>query len=171
MVGRGEELWETDDVLAIEAVWKHPEVWPWLGDDFSPKADEFDSARYLRDNRSRVYVCHFDSMPVGVIAYWQVSTSVWEVHGGFLPAFRGAMAIRLSIGSISDMFAAGVLKIVAQLPTDNRAGLVFARRCGLRREGVNRKSVVRGGVLRDMIYLGACRDEWRSWRLSLRQVT
>lgn len=163
-----EELWLTDDAMAIEAVWKHPEVWPWMGDDFSPKAEEFDSKQYLRDHRSRLYVCHYNHMPVGVIAYWQVGTSVWEVHGGFLPGYRGAMAVRLAVGSLRDMFNSGVLKIVAQLPTDNIAALRFARLCGMQREGISRLSVVRGGQVRDMIYLGACRDEWRSWWLSLR---
>ena len=157
-----EELWMNADLLALETVWKHPKVYPWLGDDFIPDAEQVDFHPYLKDRTVRTFVCHASHMPVGVIAYRQRNSLWWQIHLGFVPGFRGALAARFVRRTLQIMFKeAGAVKITAELATNNKAALHGAALIGFKREGIIRKSIMHQGQLRDQILLGICRDEWR----------
>lgn len=85
------------------------------------------------------------------------SRIVTEVHIAIKPEFWGDSKTNVALGKLACEWVrdhTGARKLVAQIPTTDKHVLRYAQRCGFQREGVNKKSYLRGGELLDQFHLG-----------------
>lgn len=157
------------DPRVLDFLWKHPQVYSFMGDDFLPPPEQISLADMSQAVGVSIFVAYVDSFPVGAVSYRrQPSFVCHDIHCGFIPNARGALAKTAIAKTIDTMFEKGALKIVAQATRSQKPVLFLAASLGFQREGVNRLSVVKDKRLVDQIYLGLTKDVWNR-RSSLRQ--
>jgi RimJ/RimL family protein N-acetyltransferase len=135
---------------------KHPDVYPFISDDGSPTAEDYEPKDLLV--LEQVY---FLSPADGVLFMLvPVNSVTYEVHTCILPDIRGASSIAHAKELILWMFTnTRCEKIVTTVPVFNLPALALAIRAGMKQEGVNRRSFLRRGVLYDQTMLGVCKQE------------
>ena len=140
-----------DDREVIDSVFKHPEVEDMLFDD-SPK----DVSYPINDNV--LYLAAYESIggPIGGIGMFIRKNMIeLDCHCGFMPDFRGAMAV--DAGMIMNSWIRKYTKfrkLVACIPTVNKQCQRFVVAIGCKREGVNANSFLKNGVIYDQVYYG-----------------
>lgn len=135
----------------IDSVFKHPEVEDMLFDD-SPR----DVTYPINDNVFYLAAYHEIGEPIGGIGMFIRKNMIeLDCHCGFMPEFRGAMAVE-----------AGILmnhwirkytkfsKLVTCIPSVNKQCQRFVVAIGCKREGVNANSFLKNGVIYDQVYYG-----------------
>lgn len=140
------------DYSAIRALCIHPRIFPLIADDFHPEP----SAWQVPENEHIVYLLAVDNEGAfGFGIFYPINMACWSAHMGFLPRSYGPDA-RHSFKRMLNWIWANTTarKIVGDIARDNLLALRFARSVGFEIYGVNKKSVVRGGVLRDQVCLG-----------------
>ncbi len=146
-----------NDVNVVDAVLKHPEVYPWISDDGSPLVDEFTSSLLI--SNPEVFVLMPSDGVVFILHPWNSITL--EVHTNIVPEKRGREAITETMKAMAWVFKnTGCLKIVTHVPFFNRQAKIFALKCKMKHEGVNRQSFLKDGILYDQDILGITRKEW-----------
>ena len=146
-----------NDISAVDYVLKHPEVYPWISDDGSPSAEEFTSSTMI--SNPEVFVLMPSDGVVFILHPWNSITL--EVHTNIVPERRGREAISETMKAMSWIFEnTGCLKIVTHVPSFNRQAKLFALKCKMKQEGVNRQSFLKDGILYDQDILGITRKEW-----------
>lgn len=144
-----------EDAERVNAILRDPAVWAHIADDFSTDPDTFDAAPLLAVDA--LYILMPDENSVFIFNAW--NTVCWEVHSNVLPASRGPKAVKLTSAVRDWMFQnTKCRKIVTHVPVFNRPALALAIRSGMVREGVNRLSFLKDGVLHDQIILGLCKE-------------
>lgn len=130
------------DLDRIAEVVLHPEVRPFVGDDFTPadwKPD--DGALYLM-------------APGMVFTFVPLSMVLWEAHAAALPAVRGTVS---SVGrdAVRWMFENTACRsIVSMIPEHNIPAQALARRVGMERVGRLSRAFMRKGSLCDLVIYG-----------------
>lgn len=117
---------------AIDATMKDESVYPFITDDGSPPSIEFSaqpmlglgSSYYLMDEVSRLFVFH------------KACHKVYVVHTCVPEGLRGAGAFRAGEAAVNWMFShTDAEKIVSMVPEYQRGTLLYAMRCGFKKEG------------------------------------
>lgn len=84
--------------------------------------------------------------------------SCFDAHVGFLPRSYGEAALISFRCMLAWMFEnTTAARIVGEIDIENRRAIAFAKRAGFEEYGVNEKSRLRGGILRDQVCLGISR--------------
>jgi RimJ/RimL family protein N-acetyltransferase len=101
-----------------------------------------------------------DGSAIGFVAFMPVNSITWNPHIAILPEHRGrgvgTEAMSLAIGW---MFAhTACKKIVAYPPVTNLAMVRVFEKCGLRHEGVCRRSFLYHGQIYDRLAMGMEKD-------------
>jgi RimJ/RimL family protein N-acetyltransferase len=94
---------------------------------------------------------------IGCLVSRPLTTSVAEVQFVIDKKYRGhrdSTALgKLAVATLSDTY-----KLVGTVPVPDKELLRYFQRVGFQREGVNRKSFARDGVLLDQYYVGKARE-------------
>jgi RimJ/RimL family protein N-acetyltransferase len=144
----------TQDLELVRSILTHPRVYPWVGDDFSPAAEDF---RPNPDPRIWYVIVRAEKV-LGLLLFLQQSTILWEVHIAMLPGGWGR-ATEAAVGGFRWLFAnAPAVRIVGTIPVSNRLACSLAERSGMIQFGLNPKSILRGGQLQDMKLYGISRN-------------
>lgn len=80
-----------------------------------------------------------------------------ELHVAIRPEYWGDSETNVALGklAVADAIArTGARKLTAQIPTTDHQVVRYAQRVGFQREGVNKKSYLRGGELLDQYHMG-----------------
>lgn len=84
----------------------------------------------------------------------------YEVHTCILPEYRGKKAIEIGKQGLEWIFNnTPCLKIITHVPECNPKAFVYARKCGFKQEGINRRSFMKYGILQDQYVLGICKEK------------
>lgn len=134
------------------------QVWDSLTDDsgltfedYAPRIDE----------DKRWYITWDKDVPVAAFSFKRLNGVTWETHANVIPALwgdkRGTQLCRDALKvALADI---GALKIVAQIPDSSPVTQRTAEAIGFSREGINRKSFLKDGVLHDQVYFGMTRKK------------
>lgn len=145
------------DIDKVNEVLRNENVYPWISDDGSPCRESF-TAHELLINENIFVLMPSDGI-VFILHPWNGITL--EVHTNIIPERRGKDAIIETMRSMSWIFNnTSCLKIVTHVPFFNRQAKLFALKCKMKHEGVNRQSFMKNGVLYDQDILGITRKEW-----------
>jgi RimJ/RimL family protein N-acetyltransferase len=100
-----------------------------------------------------------DENQIGIMIYHWLNNVTLECHVQILPDYR---AYAFEFGQSVLKWAwdnTKALKIVAQIPTIYPDVIGFSLKNGFEREGINKKSYLKNGVLCCQEYFGLCRPE------------
>ena len=160
--GRTNYMLRMHDARGVDHVWKHPEVFPDIADDYVTDPDKFDT-EILLQNESIYVLGGFHNFAITSIFYYQPhNTIMYEVHSAVLPEYRGKQAIEFAKLSLDSMFTeTACMKVITHVPEGNPAAYALARRVGMVKEGVNRASIMKNGKLIDQVFLGITKEEFQ----------
>lgn len=151
------KLFRSRDYRAIRELATHPRIFPHVSDDFTsdPKTwspIESELVNYL--------LATDDEGPFGFGIFIPDTWACWKSHMGFLPRSYGNLALSSFRKMLDWMWQnTSARRLVGEIARDNKLAIRFARRAGFSIYGVNQKSCLRGGVLRDQVCLGISKPE------------
>jgi hypothetical protein len=145
------------DLERVNAIMRDVSIYPFITEDGDPISEDFTAGPALISD-----VMWFVFVGDHILFFLHPrGSTTYEVHTMVLPDIRGAEAISLTIEAISWFFAnAPCLKIETRIPFFNRRARAFALRCGMKDEGVSRKSFLKGSVLQDQWLMGITKEGW-----------
>ena len=150
----------THDSDLINSIITHPAVYPFVSDDGSPPAEEFDCSPLLGSPMGYFLLAMNDEQAAGVFMYHAHNAITYEVHTNVLPEFRGAGAVKLAKLSLKWMFEnTRCRKVVTHVPITNRPAYRLARAVGMCGEGTNRRSFMKDGAIINQHVLGITMEE------------
>ena len=127
----------------VTRICRHPSVYPFVIDDGSPPADQYNAPpgfTYLGDEGF-------------FAAFLPVSFRVYEVHIAAIPERRGNCSQILS-SCLEEMEKRGAVKILASVPSYNRKAIACFLDAGMEIEGSRKASFLLDGILHDQTLLG-----------------
>lgn len=148
---------ELTDIETIRRIMTHPRIYPKIRDDMSPTVEEFqpiisEGLHYVGIQRNGIE---------GLIFYHRHNAVTYEAHTCLTPPLWGGDGRRGWLLTAQWMFAnTDCRKIVGMCPADNPLIERFAMDIGFSVEGVNRKSLLRGGELLDQTVVGLTKEEF-----------
>lgn len=150
----------THDMALVARIMAHPAIFPHIHEDGldAPEPLDLDGFHWMlvTDEESGGEVA-------GVFLVYARGAACFEMHTCILPNFWGKKASAAAQALLAWAFTqTACQKMVTAVPDDNRAALRFATANGMRREGVNRASYLKGGRLLDQTMLGITKKEWTS---------
>lgn len=150
---RIERTWDRE---LVEAIITHPAIYGVISDDGAP-----DQSECSIPNLNRIYALLVEDGGVGgCYLVWPQNSFTLEIHTCLLPNCRGKKAAKAARLVLDWVFSnTACEKLITQVPAFNRAALIYARRAGLKDEGVNRASFKKDGVMHDQYLLGITRAE------------
>lgn len=149
-------LKRTFDYQLVKRIVTHPEVYPYLSDDGSPSAEQWEPAEH-----EAVYylLVERDGEPVGTYMFVPQNSVCYEGHTALLPEAWGQGA---EIGIMAQHWLfenSPCQRIVGNAPSFNQRALHYAEKTGMRAFGINRKSFLKNGVLYDQVVLGVSKED------------
>ena len=147
-----------EDANAVNTIYRHPDVAGFISDDgLSP--DKVDFGLILPSPVVFFLIASQDGEDIGVFFFYPMNMVTYELHTAFLPGHRGRQVIEASLLAREYMWThTPCRKVVTSIPADNRRAYVMARLCGMKQEGINEKSFLKGGVLQDQYTMGICKE-------------
>jgi len=145
----------TYDKVLIKSIIFNQAIWECIAEDGQEKAD-FDP-----DVESECWlVMRLDEIPIALYNIHALNSVTAQIHAHVLPAYRkehsketGALVLRYILENTDYQ------KIVAVIPVIYENVKKFTMSFGFVEEGINRKSIMKGGELLDQWMLGATRSE------------
>jgi RimJ/RimL family protein N-acetyltransferase len=147
-------LERTHDMTAVNAIARHPLVWPALCDDLTQDTT-------LPDLPDLTYLGVYNPDLIGFFMLKMQNGICAEVHTCLHPDAWGKIALQAGRALLRFVFDCGIMKLVSSVPSNNSKALRFALSLGLKQEGVNRQSFLKDGVLLDQIMVGITREEYK----------
>lgn len=151
------KVFRTRDYKIIRELATHPRIFPQIADDFTS-----DSKKWQPIASEQVcYLLAADGEgPFGFGIFIPDTWACWKAHTAFLPRSYGADARKSFDQMILWMWQNTTAKrLVGEIVRDNLLAIRFARRAGFAIYGINKKSYLRGGVLRDQLCLGISKPQ------------
>ena len=154
----------SQDYNLIRSILQHPQIYPYISDDGSPSAEDFqpvesDAMWYvlvreqLRDRKQRL---------LGLWLFVPQNTVCWEVHTALLPDAWGPLGHEAAREMAKWIWEHTPCKrIITNVPEPNRLALHFAKEAGMEEYGVNSKSYLKKGRLFDQHCLGMSNPEMK----------
>ena len=140
------------DPQAIKKLATDPAIFPHICDDFSSNPQDWQPP--LEDQ----VITLLAKDDAGYFGFGIFLPSTWvcyQAHIGFLPRSYGGEALEAFREMLDWMWAyTQARRIVGEVCSENRRAIRFAERAGFSFYGVNKKSRLRGGMLRDQVCLG-----------------
>ena len=136
----------------IKEVLSDERLWEVSTEDGTPPVAEF-----WPDIDEKVWVAMIDDDDKvrGFMVGDLVSKAQVRVHVAIRSEYWGDKAnVELGKMALQWYIDQGTRKIIATIPTEDKQVLRYAQRCGLQREGINKKSFLRNGEMLDQYYLG-----------------
>lgn len=142
-----------DDLRFVYDVMLDDDVFPHICDDGTDNKNSF--ARLLPALLNNANNIFLSPGPGCVFMLCPLCTGCYDVHTCITPEYRGKIAIEYGKASIGFCFENLVIhKLVSHIPEYNRRALLYALRCGFKREGKIRSMWYRHGILYDVDIVG-----------------
>lgn len=150
----------TADSRLIRSVVTHPSIYPYISDDYSPAASEYEPV--ITDGIYWLACLRGDDL-CGLFMVHPWNGITYEIHTCLLPPFRGPLAREATAAVLAWLFGqTPCQKVVTQVPATHRTAYRLATDSGLKDEGLNRRSFMKHGELIDQHLLGITREEWET---------
>ena len=151
------KVFRSRDYAAIRALCVDPKIFPMIADDFHADPKTW----VMPQSENIVYLLASDEKgPFGFGIFHPINLACWSGHFGFLPRGYGADAPKSFTRMLGWMWEnTTAQKVVGEIVRENVLAIRFARSVGFEFYGVNKKSFLRGGVLRDQLCFGIVRPE------------
>jgi len=149
------ERLSVNDVDAVNALVKNPDIYSDVTDDASGKMEDFD-ASYLLENPS-IYMLgrHNGKGILGMMIFGALNGITYHTHICMGASCRGKDAVGCAQDSIAWMFEnTKCRKLVAFVPGHRKTVKMIARAIGFEREGVLKNSFLKDGELMDEVIYG-----------------
>jgi RimJ/RimL family protein N-acetyltransferase len=146
----------TQDLDLVRAILTDPAIWPHIGDDFAPRQEAF----WPNSDERIFYAITFARhLVAGLFVFIPESPVCWEAHVAMLPEWWGKVAHQAGREIVPWVWANTTCeRLIARVPETNPAAVLYGLRAmGLKKFGVNSKSFLKGGTLRDQILMGISR--------------
>jgi len=142
----------TLDYALIRKIITDPALYDHVSDDGSPSREDFQPLQ----SEAIWYVLAWDKHELlGCFSFFPQNSVCYEVHTCLLPNSWGSRAHTAALQVREWMFAKSpAVRIVTNVPEDNRLALRFAKTAGMQQYGVNPKSYLKHGHLMDQFLLG-----------------
>jgi RimJ/RimL family protein N-acetyltransferase len=141
----------TNDWDLVRKIVTHEKVYDHISDDFSPAAHDWQPFK----SEGIYYLLVTEDHPLGLFALFQHNGICWTVHTCLLPEAYGEKAKEAGKEGQRWMWEnTPCQRIITEVPSYNRLALKFAKDCGMTEYGVNPKSYMKHGKLRDVVLLG-----------------
>jgi len=148
------------DANEVNRIMTHPDVYPKISDDGCPEAGDYDVTPLLECDAIYCLGWMIDGIWAGMWLFEPRNTITYEGHICILPGFRGAAAVRATEDAFRWMFRnTACRKVVALIPEGNKPAIAFAMLAGMRKEGLVKRSFLKGGKVVDQQLLGIEKEE------------
>lgn len=153
------EVRQCSDADVLLGILRDPSVYPWISDDCSPAAEDFDLPAEVL-SRDLFLVPYVDGDAAGLAWFHAESAVLCSYHGALLPGFRGGLGVRIGRQVFDHFFEhTDFQKVMALCPADNPRAQRYNAAIGMRREGVLTESHLSGGELHDLVLFGISRNK------------
>jgi hypothetical protein len=143
----------TRDFDLVKRIVTDPKVFPFICDDNSPKAEDYEP------HKEMLYVhVRDEEQSLGIWAFFSHNSICWEIHTCLLPCAYGERASKAA-RTLAEWIWTNTnwQRVITNVPESNRLALMFALKAGLTRFAVNPKSYLKDGKLLDQVMLGISR--------------
>jgi len=141
-----------EDALIVDRIFGDPVVWPLLMDDNTPASLRWRVGTGLLESPGVIVLLCEDYATFALVP---CNSIMWDVHTAILPAARGQLGIDIGRNSVQWVWDnTGCMKIISWIPDFNRAAILYALKCGFKKEGKVTKSFLKGGRLYDQYVVG-----------------
>lgn len=150
--GEPVKIFRSHDYSAIRALCIHPRILPQISDDYTSDPKTWKPV----ESELVIYLLAADKQgPFGFGIFIPQTHAQFGAHTAFLPRSYGNEALTSFKAMLDWMWANTTAhRIVGEIVRENKLAIRFATRAGFRMYGINEKSYLRGGVLRDQVCLG-----------------
>lgn len=155
---------EAFDPQAMQALRRRPDIYWSENDALAPPPENVDIVSHMLHPDVWTLAGVLGGHIFGYVEFIRRTSIGAEIHCGFHPQFRGAIARAVGMYAINRAFTTkGLVKLWAPIPSDNRAALFAARHMGFREEGRLTRAIVRhiedgGPPLRDLVLMALSRE-------------
>lgn len=141
----------TRNLKLIASIMTHPDLWPWLSDDFYPAPENF----LPIESEAIFHLMAFDGdEPLGLYITHPINTLLWEVHHALLPKAWGPRALEIGRAFEAWMWLnTDALKLVGFTPACNKLALRYAKQLGMQEVARVAKCYQRRFELHDIVIL------------------
>ena len=147
-----------EDADAVRAIYCHPEMAAMFFDG-SIGPEQIEWRKVLRNTAAYYIIVSQNGEDLGLFLFYPMNLVTFELHVSFLPCHRGGIVREAALLAKEYMFTeTPCRKVVAYVPAYNRSARVMAHMCGMKQEGINRKSFLKDGDLTDQYAMGFCKE-------------
>ncbi len=147
-----------EDAEFILDVLNHPEVNEKSRDDGLYEINKENIELYLGSEFITILIADLDMVDIGFFLFIQHNVVTVELHTCFLPEYRGLKVFEAAQLAKDYLWGTQYRKIVTQVPVYNKAAIFMALKCGFKKEGINKLSFLKDGILYDQYYFGLCKE-------------
>lgn len=142
----------TFDYELVRQIMTHPAIYAGIRDDTAPPVAQFQPEV---SNRIWYVLVKDDADVLGLFVCFLHNAVCWEAHTCLLPHCRGAKALAVyKAGHDWLREHTTCRKIIGAIDPQNKAALWMSLSSGLKRIGLNTKSILKHGRLCDQIWVG-----------------
>lgn len=147
---------EIRDLALVDSLMKHPKIYPWISDDFSPSVDEFTA--FVPLSSPHVYYIMPEEKVLAI--FTPINRCTYEQHTCVHPdKRRGTTEYGRMV--LDYMFEETECeKVVTFIPRYNLPAVFAARAVGFVEEGLITKSFKKNGKLVDQRVYGYTKEKW-----------
>ena len=150
---------DLSDLEFVLKVIDHPDVYNISSDDGIYQITQDNVELFLQNDLVHIIIPTLDEEDMGFFLFIQVNIVTVELHTCILPEYRGIKVVEAAQLVKDYIFnQAGYRKIVTQVPWYNKSAIFMALRCGFKKEGINKQSFLKDGILFDQYYMGLCKE-------------
>ena len=146
----------TTDYELVRQILTHPRMFPHMGDDFMCPVEEY---QVPTDPRIWYVLASDEWRAIGLFCFIPENEICWQAHVAMLRKVPPALTHRAGKEIIEWLWRnTPCRRLIASVPASNPAAVKFGiQAMGLIRYGVNRRSFMKNGILRDQILMGRSR--------------
>ena len=146
------------DLNDVHRIFSDDSVYPWISDDGSPSGDAL--KRQLEGALHNVSVYFLMPRINTIVMAIPTNTILYDVHVAAIKGGGRKYAADDAYNCLLWMIEhTKAKKFTTMVPGFNRAAILFARRCGMKKEGVIKKGYIKDGKLWDIDIYGATDEE------------
>lgn len=144
------------DSQQIKSIISHPEIYPYIIDDGSPSAEDYDPTPLFE---CCYFLGVFESEIIGCLFFHPENYITYQVHIAILPEYRKSSTSAMN-KSFKWMFEnTNCKKIIANVPITNQSAYALVKRAGMKNEGLNERSFMKNNIIYDQYILGITEEE------------
>jgi RimJ/RimL family protein N-acetyltransferase len=157
-------LYRTRDMDLVKQLSSHPDIFPHIGDDGSPKNP---ADKHYINSSNRYYLIPYiflddnPPIPMGLIVYYPINHVLYEGHIFIYPEYQHQMTVDVGHKANKWLFEnSPAQKILAFVPTTKTHVLKLVQKAGFKQEGFIPKSISLNGQLIDQYIYTIGRDDY-----------